>query len=75
MPCGDNRILTMLFDYLTDRAIALGETVVSDGVVIASEDGMQRALTESRPVLDEIAALLDVDVKPLHTITLSATRT
>ena len=70
MPCGANSILTAFFDYLSDRATALGEPDVgTDG-----DTGLLRALTESRTVADvltELAALLDIDIEPLRTIALS----
>jgi hypothetical protein len=71
MPCGDNRILTAFFDYLADRATALGGADTLDGHPDAGNASMADALWESRRVLDvlrEIAALLDIDDLPLRTM-------
>ena len=71
MPCGDNSILTAFFDYLTDRATALGQPDVVDGCGADGDTGLMRAMTESRMVADvlaELAVLLEIDFSSLRTV-------
>src|SRR5688572_6961268 len=71
MPCGENSILTAFFDYLTDRATALGQPDAVDGCGADGDTGLMRALTECRIVADvlvELALLLEIDISSLPTV-------